>query len=142
MREPPVVLRDAVLETCSLLDEVRDGLGLRDRMQAYAAVRAVLHAMREGVPAISTLRIAAGMPLLAGGIAIEGWRPSPPGTQPPPFLDRAAEGLPLGFPAPADRAAACVLSALSARMEPDAVAGLSARVPGLLPPPSRPGAGR
>ncbi|WP_439633483.1 DUF2267 domain-containing protein [Glycocaulis sp.] len=130
MREPPFVLRDALLETCELLEAIRSELRLRDQMHAYAVLYAVLRAARQGMPAASALRMAAGMPLVTAGLAIQGWHTrvdaAPTGT----FTDRVGDGLPLGFPVPAETCATGVLAALASRMEPDALASLRAGASG------------
>ena len=95
MREPPVILRDAVLETCELLDAVQARLNLPDRLHAYAALQAVMHAAREGSPASSILRLAGGMPLFVGGITVCDWHPARDDEFPRGFRHRVAERWPL-----------------------------------------------
>ncbi|AZU04137.1 hypothetical protein X907_1605 [Glycocaulis alkaliphilus] len=136
MRQPPAVLRDAVSETCDLLDTVQARLGLSNRMHAYAALQAVLHAAREGLPASSTLRMAAGMPLFIGGLTVRDWYPAAPQSGPYTFERRVAERLPLSFPLSAPETASGVLFVLSRRMDPSALACLQASANGFMPHPA------
>lgn len=136
MRQPPAALRDAVSEACDLLDAVEARLDLPDRMHAYAALQAVLHAAREGLPASSTLRMAAGMPLFIGGLTVRDWYPVTAQGGPQTFEHRVAERLPLSFPLPAPETASGVLCALSRRMDARALASLQASANGFMPHPA------
>ncbi|MCC5980673.1 MAG: DUF2267 domain-containing protein [Oceanicaulis sp.] len=138
MRQPPAVLRDAVSETCELLDAVQARLDLPDRMHAYAAMQAVLHAAREGLPASSTLRMAAGMPLFIGGLTVRDWHPATSQGGPNTFEHRVAERLPLSFPLAANDTASGVLFALSRQMDASALASLQASANGFMPYPAAP----
>lgn len=133
MREPPVILRDAVLEACELLDALQAGLGLSDRMHAYAALQAVVHAARDGLPASSILRLAAGMPLFVGGITVRDWHPALDGQLQQGFRHRVAERLPLSFPVPAPRVAAGVLNVLARRVDAAALSSLQAASNDFMP---------
>ena len=138
MREPPVILRDAVSETCDLLDAVQSQLGLPDRMHAYAAVQSVLHAAREGLPASSTLRMAAGMPLFIGGLTVRDWHPSAAHPDRQTFHHRVGERLPLNFPLPAAQTAAGVIAVLARCMDAAALSSLHASTRSFLSPPPAP----
>ncbi|TRO96176.1 DUF2267 domain-containing protein [Glycocaulis profundi] len=132
---PPVVLRDAMSESCDLLDDIRATLDLQDRMHAYAALRVLLHALRDRMAAETVLATAAGMPLMVSGIAVQGWTPRAPAPR-RPLMDDISDGLPLGFPVPPGPAAAAVMAALLARAAPQAAARLRVAAPDLSPAPN------
>ncbi len=138
MREPPVILRDAVFEACDLLDAICARLQLPDRMHAYAALQAVLHATREGLPASSTLRLAAGMPLFIGGLTVQDWQLNTGETGPDTFLHRVGDRLPLNFPVPAASTVTGVLAVLATRVDAGTLAGLQASTRGFLSSPHSP----
>lgn len=52
---------------------------LVDRGSAYSAMRSVLHALRDCLPADGVLKLGAHLPLLLKGVLVDGWRPRPSG---------------------------------------------------------------
>jgi uncharacterized protein (DUF2267 family) len=55
------------------LDDVLDELRTDDRELAYAALRAVLHALRDRLPDAEVVDLAAQLPMLIRGMFYEGW---------------------------------------------------------------------
>jgi uncharacterized protein (DUF2267 family) len=51
-------------------------LGTEDRQEAYHAVRAALHALRDRLPVAEAAQLAAQLPTLLRGVFYEGWRPA------------------------------------------------------------------
>ena len=51
-------------------------LGTDSRQQAYAALRAGLHALRDRIGPENAVHFAAQLPILLRGVYYEGWRPS------------------------------------------------------------------
>lgn len=57
------------------IHELRDTLQLKQDRSAYAALRAVLHALRERLPLKESADLAAQMPTFIRGVYFEGWSP-------------------------------------------------------------------
>jgi uncharacterized protein (DUF2267 family) len=65
---------DTTIQESNLwLKEVEANLGDCDRQEAYAALRAVLHALRDRLPAQAAVKFAAQLPMLLRGLYFEGW---------------------------------------------------------------------
>ena len=65
---------DTTLQDTNLwLKDIEDALGDCDRHEAYVALRAVLHALRDRLPAQAAVNFAAQLPMLIRGIYFEGW---------------------------------------------------------------------
>jgi len=67
-----------VEKTNRILHEIEQAYGWpKDRrMQSYAALRTILHALRDRLTVEVTAQLAAQMPLLVRGIYYDGWNPS------------------------------------------------------------------
>ena len=57
------------------LDDILREMGWTDRHKAWHALRAVLHTLRDRLPAPATARLSAQLPLMIRGMFFEGWRP-------------------------------------------------------------------
>lgn len=66
-------LDHTVQETNAWLKAVDEQLHLKNRHNAYSALRAVLHALRDRLPPEVTVKLGAQFPLLIRGIYCEGW---------------------------------------------------------------------
>lgn len=67
---------DATIQTTNIwLDEIMKEMGWHDRHKAYHALRAVLHTLRDRLPMIEAVQLAAQLPMLVRGFYYEGWRP-------------------------------------------------------------------
>jgi uncharacterized protein (DUF2267 family) len=62
--------------TNAWLNEIMDRLVMNDPQKAYHALRAVLHALRDRLPATHAAAMGAQLPLLVRGIFYEGWHPN------------------------------------------------------------------
>lgn len=68
------VFDTTIQDTNLWLKAVSTRLADCERQDAYAALRAVLHALRDRLPAQSAVNFAAQLPLLLRGVYFEGWR--------------------------------------------------------------------
>jgi len=66
-------LDHTVQETIVWLKAVEEELQLDSRQQAYDALRAVLHALRDRVPPEVAIKLGAQLPILLRGIYYENW---------------------------------------------------------------------
>lgn len=76
------------------VDELRDMLGFETAQQAYHALRAVLHALRDRLPLEEIAQLSAQLPMLIRGMFYEGFDPSERPLRlktPDDFYDRVAE---------------------------------------------------
>jgi uncharacterized protein (DUF2267 family) len=58
------------------LKDLMEILGCADRQEAYAALRATLHALRDRLTIVETAQLAAQLPMLIRGFYYEGWDPT------------------------------------------------------------------
>lgn len=58
------------------LNDVNQELGWDDRQKSYAALRAVLHALRDRLPVELAAKFSAQLPILLRGVFFEGWHPA------------------------------------------------------------------
>ncbi len=81
-----------------MLAEIEDGCGWpKDRRnQSYAALRSVMHTLRDRMSVDQTAQFAAGLPMLIRGMFYEGWEPSqvPQRMSADEFRQRVREGFP------------------------------------------------
>ena len=61
-------------ETNLWLKELMSRLGTDDREEAYAVLRATLHAVRDRIGAENAVHLGAQLPILMRGVYYEGWR--------------------------------------------------------------------
>src|SRR5438045_5922213 len=91
------VLDTTVQKTYIWIRQVMEEAGLADRHEAYLALRAVLHALRDRLTVEEASHLSAQLPMLVRGIYFEGWRPSESpariSTQ-DEFVERVASYLP------------------------------------------------
>ena len=103
-----------------LLRRVADGLGTAGTAPAYHALRAVLHAIRDRIPAAEAADLAAQLTTIVRGVFYQGYHPSRQsekvGRQ--GFLDAVASGLRDDAPFGAEEAVGAVGRALGASVSP------------------------
>lgn len=77
MSERSLRVFDRTLQKTNLwLGDVMAELDTEDRHQAYSALRATLHALRDRLTVDEAAQLAAQLPLLVRGIYYENWRPA------------------------------------------------------------------
>lgn len=128
---------DTTIQDSNLwLKEVELNMGHCQRQEAYAALRAVLHALRDRLPAQSAVNFAAQLPMLLRGLYYEGWTlPERPerSRNLAEFAEQVRESLPAGFrfdPVTSSRAGFAAISKFIS-------AGEAAKVMSQLPEPVR-----
>src|SRR3974390_2829153 len=95
-------LDHTVQETNVWLKAVQEELGLDNRQQAYSALRAALHSLRDRLPPEVAIKLAAQLPILVRGIYYENWGGAGPSTKErhvEAFAQHVWSELPQQFPA-------------------------------------------
>lgn len=130
-RHTPDAFDTAVQKGNIWLKDIEQAGKLRSRFQAYAALRSVLHALRDCLPPAEAVKFSAQMPLLVKGVFFDGWKVTPK----PLRLDRvefhAYIGRSLKDESGVDPATAlrAVLSALSRHISPSVLDTLEPVLP-------------
>src|SRR5687767_1894965 len=84
------VFSEPIAQSAAWLDELTEIGGYYGPAQAYSALRAVLHTLRDRLVPEQAAHLAAQMPMLIRGLFFEGWKPSATPTRLrslEPFLD-------------------------------------------------------
>jgi uncharacterized protein (DUF2267 family) len=90
------VLESTMQKTHEWLKDITDGLGFPNERAAFAALRAVLHTLRDRLPQENAAELAAQLPMLIRGLFYEGWDPLKPQSRArheQEFLDCVAASL-------------------------------------------------
>jgi uncharacterized protein (DUF2267 family) len=118
------------------LSDLQQALGVAERQQAYLALRAVLHTLRDRIPLDEAAQLAAQLPMLIRGLYYEGWDPS---REPRKyrhkrdFLEQIHREAPALAPATLEFAVTSVFGLLAAEISH----GETEQVRALLPPEVR-----
>lgn len=126
------VFDTTVQETNLWLRDVESRLPPCNRQDAYAALRAVLHVLRDRLPMEAVLGLAAQLPMLLRGVFLEGWRPAAGPTSirdPQVFAGEVAERLAPTFPCRPNDTVAAVFDVLSERLDGGEVTKLAQYLP-------------
>lgn len=70
------ILDTSVQKTYVWLKEIMERLETADRHQAYMALKATLHALRDRLSVEEAAHLGAQLPLVIRGLFFEGWRPA------------------------------------------------------------------
>jgi uncharacterized protein (DUF2267 family) len=130
------VLDRTVQDTNVWLKRIEDELRLDNRQQAYNALRAVLHALRDRLPPEVAIKLGAQFPILVRGVYYEGWHAAGTPTRERhvrDFAQHVASELPQLFPADALAVARGVFEILWEKLDP----GEFEKVMNHLPEPLR-----
>jgi uncharacterized protein (DUF2267 family) len=114
-------LDHTVQETNVWLKGVEEELQFDNRQQAYNALRAVLHALRDRLPPEVAIKFGAQLPILVRGIYYEGWHAAGTPTRERhvrEFVDHVGSELPQQFPADALAVTRGVFEILWEKLDP------------------------
>jgi uncharacterized protein (DUF2267 family) len=124
------------LNACEIwLHELKDKPVIRSPEDAYAVLRAVLHAIRDRLPVADAAHLSAQLPMIVRGFYFEGWDPSraPQPLTEEQFYGRIRQTL-QGHCAGTDARilARCVFDILNHHLTPEAVAHARQHLPKAL----------
>ena len=114
-------LDHTVQETNIWLNGREEELRLDNRQQAYNALRAVLHTLRDRLPPEVAIKLGAQMPILVPGIYYEGWHAAATPTRErhvEDFAEHVLSELPREFPVDALAVARGVFEILWEKLDP------------------------
>jgi len=114
-------LDHTVQETNVWLKGVEEELELDNRHQAYNALRAVLHTLRDRLPPEVAIKLGAQFPILVRGIYYEGWHAAGTPTKErhlEDFADHVLSELPRDFPVDALTVVRGVFEILWEKLDP------------------------
>jgi uncharacterized protein (DUF2267 family) len=134
-QEHVAALEHTVQQTNVWLKRLAEEHHFSGKSQAYSALRAVLHSLRDRLPPEAAVHLGAQLPILVRGIYYEGWRlggkPSSERTM-QEFLDRVASELPPQFPRDALGVTEAVYDLLWKELDPGEVAKVIELLPASL----------
>jgi uncharacterized protein (DUF2267 family) len=128
----PSIIERSVEKTNVWLKELAQELGVADRREAYRALRAVLHTLRDRLTVDMAAKLGAQLPTLIRGIYYEAWDPS---RTPLPihdveaFLEHVRSEGPLAGPTEASLAVSAVIRLLREHTSAEEIEDLSAVLP-------------
>jgi uncharacterized protein (DUF2267 family) len=117
------------------LDSVAEHLSFEDRRDAYAALRAALHALRDRLPPDQAVHLSTQLPIAIRGLYFEGWQLSPASEDDrcvQDFCGHIGDELPPHFPLDAKNIAKGVFDVLLERLDQTEVARLVDALPEAL----------
>lgn len=131
------VFDTTVQESNEWLKETEEHLQPCDRQQAYAALRAVFHTLRDRLPPEGVLGVSAQLPMLLRGVFLEGWRPVEglsDADDPQAFAAKVQEKLPPAFPREPNAAVESVFQVMAHRLDPGEIEKIQTYLPKALRP--------
>ncbi|MEQ8821652.1 MAG: DUF2267 domain-containing protein [Sumerlaeia bacterium] len=73
---PVTTLDETIHKTQIWLKDLTNRTGFRDEEEAFKAIRAVLHSVRDRITINEAAHLGAQLPILLRGVYYEGWRPT------------------------------------------------------------------
>lgn len=122
-------------ETNLWLKELMEALSVDSREDAYAALKATLHALRDRIGPENAVHLGAQLPILLRGVFYEGWHPAKTPTRErhlDVFLGHLSERLPLRLADEPELAARAVFTVMWQRIDAGEVAKLMEMLPAEL----------
>jgi uncharacterized protein (DUF2267 family) len=119
------VIDKTIHETNLWLKTVMNELQIDDRHDAYSALKAVLHVLRDRIGPENAVHLGAQLPILVRGIYYEGWHPATTPTHErhiEAFLEHLADRLPLRLAEYPERAARAVFNVMWQKIDQGEVA--------------------
>lgn len=114
------------------IDDVAESLGTEDRQQAYSALRAVLHALRDRTTVQEATHLGAQLPMLVRGFYFEGWNPARNPDRykrKEEFLDHVSKKIPNLSVEESERFTNAVFSCLSRHVTDGEIADIKSQLP-------------
>lgn len=119
---PNSTFETSIEKTNLILKEIEQAYGWTkdQRNQSYAALRTVLHLLRDRLPIEEAVHFAAQLPVLLRGVYYEGWNPSmvPIKLNREDFLFEMRRGFPYDVEGGTERVVQVVLDALQRHVTP------------------------
>ena len=122
-------------ETNLWLKELTEELGLEEREDAYAALKATLHALRDRIGPENAVHLGVQLPILLRGVFYEGWHPAKTPTferHLGVFLDHLSDRLPARLSGEPELVARAVFNVIWRRIDAGEVAKLIEMLPSEL----------
>jgi uncharacterized protein (DUF2267 family) len=127
------VFDTSVQKSINLLNDVSSEFGWDEarRQQSYAALRSVLHALRDRLPVTEAANFAAQLTPLVRGVYYEGWKPEsvPKKMGRQEFLTMVKQHFQFSVDAGPERLVSGVLRALSRHIEPTIIDDIREELP-------------
>jgi uncharacterized protein (DUF2267 family) len=126
------VFDTTVQETNEWLRAIENDLQPLTRQQAYSALRAVLHVLRDHLTADQVAGLSAQLPMLLRGVFLEGWKPleaSRGGRDPEVFLQEIRARTMGACQRDANDIASSVLTVMADRLDPGEVRKIIQHLP-------------
>lgn len=125
------VFDTTVQETNTWLNLIEARLPPCGKQDAYQALRAVLHVLRDRLPMGAVLGLSAQLPMLMRGLFLEGWKPDAPlnihGLA--DFAEHVEARLPDGFPRAAQDVVPTIFGVLRERLDTGEIHKLTRLLP-------------
>ena len=136
--QTPSVFERTVQKTHDWLKELSEIGGFTSETQAYTALRAVLHALRDRLLPDEAVDLSAELPMLVRGFYFEGWRPNLHTDRErtlDEFIDHVRRELHNArFTVDAEAACRAVFALLSRRISAGEIRDVRAELPAVLQP--------
>jgi uncharacterized protein (DUF2267 family) len=128
----PAAINRTVQETDIWLNELRERMQVANKDTAYAALRAVLHELRDRLTVNEAAQLAAQLPMLIGGMYFNSWKPAVNPTRVrtvQEFLDGVRDRAPGHEELDPELATRCVFALLARHVSPGEIDDVIQQLP-------------